>query len=221
MAKKLTVDGRIDANQRFAAASSILRVLEEGLWQNERERDALAIEDHLSRRPNDPRAEVMRERLRKHRGAQKPEAPAAEPDMPRPVVAALELLRAGARPTRVDRKALIAQLEDDADVLREAIIAQTAVVDAIRSELSGELAVRLKSEYKALVVAQYRAAQALAAATDAEREFRRAVIEAGFIWRTDLLSAPLLRSALILGSERDFDSDVSRMRRALEQQKVL
>jgi hypothetical protein len=215
---------RIDSNPLFAAAAGILRTLEDGLQQIEREADALRIEEHLAHKPSDPRAGVLQERLKKHRGAapQKVAEPTAEADLPPTVAAALEVICGGSRPARrLGRKALIEQAEDDAARVREAILAQQTVVDGIRNELSGELASRGTPQHRELVLAIYRAAQALAAATDAEREFRRTVVDAGYVWRTDLLPALTMRSALILGSEADWDSEISRARRLLEEVMVL
>jgi hypothetical protein len=46
---------RIDADERYAAAASILRTLENGVSEIQGEIDALRIEDELAHRPQDHR----------------------------------------------------------------------------------------------------------------------------------------------------------------------
>ena len=221
MAKRLAPPERIDADPRFAAASAILRTLEDGMRQIDREADALRVEDHLARQPGDARAPMMRERLKQLRSdTGRPAAPASSSDMPASVSAALELLH-GTRAPRRDRRAALRQLEEDRAVIHEGIIAQTVVVDSLRDELSTALARRLTDQHRELVLAQYRAAQSLSAATAAEMALRREVTAAGFIWKPELLPAPVLRSALLVGTESDFDSEISRTRRQLEELKIL
>jgi hypothetical protein len=224
MARKQTPLEPIHADPRFAPAQAILRTLEDGAAAIEREIDALRIEEQLTRRPNDPRASSLEARLKGHRAAAPKPPPAPASDLPAEVTAALDLLRAGERPQRphhLDRKAAIAQLEADRELVHAAILGQRPILDAIRDELSADLAKRLVPAHRELILAQFRAAQALAAATDSEREFRRAVTAAGYTWRPDWMPSPAWRSALILGSEADFDSEVSRMRRMLEGLKVI
>jgi hypothetical protein len=215
----------IESNERFATAAAILRALQAGLAGIERERDALRIEDYLgqSRLREDPRADVLRARLKQLRGPA-PSAPQSSPaaaNVPPAVHAALELLRAGTRPPRRDLQRALEQLVEDADIVHAAILAQQAIVDSLKDELSADVSRQCKSAHRELLLAQYRAAQLLAVATDAERELRRSVTGAGYTFRDDLLPAPMLRSALILGSENEFDSEIARVRRQLEEWKVL
>jgi hypothetical protein len=221
MAKKSTPIEPIDTNPRFAAASAILRALLEGERQVERERDALIIEGHLASRPQDPRRADMTARLKKLRAAAPRDIPANDPALAPPVAAALELVRGAKAPRRVDRGTLIAQIEDDRYVIRLGIITQHAVVDAIHAELSGEVNMRLRETQRALVLQRFRAEQALAAAWGEELALKRNVVQAGYAWRPDLLPSPSARAGLILGSESDFDSEISRTRRMLEELNVL
>ena len=212
----------IAADPAFAAAALTLRVLTDGLARIEGEANALRIEDYLRRQPKDPRAADLHARL-KHRVAAKPaaEQPKSGSDAPPAVIAALALLQVGpAALRRPDTAKQIAGLEDNANVLREGIMAQQQVVDELRSELSGSLAGRLREQHRALVLAAFRAAQSFAASVDDLRRFRSDVITAGYTFRSDILPEPLLRSALILGSETD-DSEISRTRRLLEEWKIL
>jgi hypothetical protein len=209
-------------DQRYAAASTILRTLQDDERAIEHELDSLRIEGYLASRPNDSRAPMLRERLKKNRAASPPKK--VEPpksDLPAAVVVALELLQEGRRPTHASRAAQIDQLEADRVIVHQAVIEQSAVVEALRDELSHQLAKRLQADHRALVLAQYRALQALAVATDAERLFRAAVTNAGYQWREDLLPAPTLRTALIVGSESEHDSEVSRTRRLLEELRII
>jgi hypothetical protein len=228
----------LESDERAARAFCILHTLQHGLDAIDAEIDALRIEEHLGLQKTieDQRGRVrgnklrlnsrnaaLRARLAKHR-ATVPAPNAEEPpagELPASVAAALEIIRGSRPPSRVSRQKLIEQLENDKDVIRAAIIAQTTVVDALRDELSSALAARLVSKHRELTLAIFRSAQAFAAASDAEAEFRRAVVDAGFTWREDLLRGPQLRAALVLGSESTFDSDISRARRALEELKIL
>jgi hypothetical protein len=228
MARKTTPLEPIETDQRFAAAAAILHTLEEGLRQIDREADALRVEDYLENISNkgirDPRAPILQKRVKEHRAASGREKAAEAAPSANPVSAvdvALDLVRAGRRTTRRDRTGAVAQLENDRVVVREGIFAQQAVVDDLRGKISFEVAQRLKESHRELILAQYRAAQALAAATDAEREFRRQVSSAGYSWRADITPALTLRAALILGSEAAWDSEISRARRVLEELKVL
>lgn len=214
---------RIETHERSANASAVLRTLEHGMERIERDIDALRIEEHLARQPKDPRAPTLRARLAEHRANAPPKAqPAPAPGSVPPIVSsALELLGGARPPRRVDRRKLIAQLEEDRELVREAIYAQQPIVDAIRDELSVDAARRFLKQHQGLVVAQYRAAQAFAAATDALGDFALAFTASGYCWRADLLPAPNMRAALLLGSERDFDSEVRRTGRQLEEANAL
>jgi hypothetical protein len=211
----------IGANLRFSDAASVLRALQEGLQRLESEKAWLEAEQYLSRLPGDKRAKSARDRLAKLRpvGANTPDPTPVE--LPLAVATALELVRHGTRPPRRDPQAAIQQCETDATLVRDAICAWQPVVDGIRDELSSEVAQRLKASHRELVLRQYRSLQVLAAATDAERAFHRSITDAGYIFRHDVLVAPTLRSALLVGSESDFDSEVSRTRRLLEELKLL
>jgi hypothetical protein len=213
----------IHEDTRFAELAAVLRFLEDGMSQIEREADALRIEDYLTLRPKDPRAPYLNDRLKKYHSSA-PAKKVAEPAndaMPDTVAVALELLNKGSRPVHRNRKAIIQQLEGDRDLIGKAILDQRAVIDALRDELSSALAIRLVKKHRELVLGQFRAAQALAAATDLQDEFRSLFISAGYTWRDDLLPAPQLRAALVLGSEATFESDISRTRRALEELKII
>jgi hypothetical protein len=203
----------------------ITRTLQDGDYGLLRQLDILELEDHVGnvdKFKHDPRRAVHLARLAKLRATmpQKAAGPVSA-DHPAAVLAGLELLRSKVPVRRVDTRALKAQLRDGRGVLREALFAQHAVDLEIRDRLSMELAKKKAAEHRALVVTQFRAAQQLAAATDAIRNFHRAISEAGYMSRPDLLPAPSSRGALILGSESDFDSEITKMRQTLEELKAI
>lgn len=231
----------ISANPRFAAASAIMVRLTAGLSALDREIDALRIEQHLgtlgAESARTLRNQDLRERLDRHRAASpkekpKPQAAPAADDLPAPVVVALEALDAGARARRSEKlaeleylragaRAEVDLLEADRVVVQRAIVAQQEVLDRLRDELSAQVAEHRKAAKRERVLAVFRAAQQFAGAIDAERDFDRESAEAGYTPRPDLLPTITLRSALVLGSERFFDSEISRVRRLLEEMKAL
>jgi hypothetical protein len=218
--KKQTI-APIEQNDVVAPQMAVLRTLTEAEQSAEHEIDSVRVEDFLLKRPKDPRAPELRARVKRNRARATTNVdPPSASDAPAAVIAALQLLR-GTRPARLSAQARIEQIDNDLAVLREGRMAQQAVVDAIKAELSHQLAKRLQADHRALVLAQFRALQALAATTDAERLFRATVTNAGYLWREDLLPAPVLRSALIAGSEAEHDSEVSRTRRLLEEWKIV
>lgn len=225
MPKKTQTLERIDSDPQYAAASLVLQTLQNGMQAVEREIGSLRLEGYLSqsRVTRDPREKDLRERLAKNRASapQLSETPVSG-DMPLVVAQALELLRAGVRPEQRDRPALIAKLQTDFELLHEAIIAHAPVVEELRSALIAAQAARDLEHWAALQLRKFRVAQALAAIKDEEDDFRKSRIDAGFApWRNDLLPTVASRPVLVLGSERDWDSEISRTRRQLEEQKII
>jgi hypothetical protein len=223
MPKKLTVD-RLDTDPLYATEAATLRVLTDGLTRIERESDVLRLEEHLQRSPDGPRSGILRDRLKKQRGAPKKPAEAATltAGSPAEVTAALALVHTGAQvERRVDRPKQIQRLEDDAAVVRAGIMQQQQIVDEIRGTASAALAGKLREEHRGVVLQQFRTLQAAAAAHDELRQFRSSFLSAGFEFRSDLLPEPMVRAAMILGSEADHDSEISRTRRLLEGLKIL
>jgi len=215
---------QLEANPRYAAAAEILRVLNHAMARIDTEIDVLNIERHLASRPNDPRAPALANRLKSRReslGKTAESVPTAQSDVPASVAAALHLINDGVRPRRQNRQAEIAQLEKDKEVIRDAIFEQQPIVDALRDDLSLETAKRHAAAYQKLVLAIYRAAQALATAADAEREFRSDFAASGHSWVPEVMRSYQLRSTLILGSEHAVDSEISTARRYLEGAKIL
>ena len=240
MAKKTQSLERIYDNPRYAAESARLQMFEEGQREAERAIAVLNLESYLGNtKPTNPAEQSqlrrqMQERLERLRAGapQKNKSESAPGDgMPPEIVAALELLQArletqdSKRSPRFDRRAEIVRLEDDRDVFRKAIFAQQLIVDEIRGELEYQIhtaALQLvKPEHNEDVLAQYRAAQQFAAATDRIRARQKSVTDAGYRWRSDLLPTPGERLALMLGSEADYNSGISCMRRMMEELKII
>jgi hypothetical protein len=219
----------ITTNARFNAELSRLRDLEKGQRRLEREISRLRAERHLERRPNDKRALAALKAL-ESRAAEDGEASTATPagasESPAPsaVTEAFDIINdstPAASPPPVDRNERADRLEKRLPKLLKGIRAQSELVEQLRYELSVELASRLKAHQRAAALAIFRAAQALAAAVDSEEALRATVLENGFLWLPELLPSPKLHSALVLGSETDPGSEISRVRRLLEDLKVL
>lgn len=228
----------IENDQRCAVKAQTLRVLEHGLTAIEAEIDAINIEWHLGQQKTaeDPQGRVRENKLRlnsrnaqlqakltAHRAKVPLKAEETAPgELPATVSHALAIIQ-GSRPaTRVDHKTLIKQLEDDRDAIRAAIFVQAPLVAAIRDELIAERSLQDQEAWRAIQLRKFRALQAVAAIRDEENDFRRARVDAGYTpWRSDLLPEFASRPMLVLGSERDWDSEISRMRVALEEQSIL
>jgi hypothetical protein len=222
-ATQATVD-RLDANPQFATAAVILRTLENGVADIEREIEALRIEDYLPRLPENKREKrkEFERRLKTLRSTtSRKEILGQTCGMPPVVVMALELLTEGKRPSRLNRPAAIARLEEDLTVVNDARREQQRVVDSIRVELNETQAKKDRKAHDALQLAHYRALQTAAATMDAIYAFRKSRIDAGYTWCEGLLPAPTSRAALILGSENESNSGISDMRRILEELKIL
>jgi hypothetical protein len=230
MAKKPIPLESIDSNPRYAPAAAILRTLQEGMQEIQQETDVLRIEAYLGGQAaalqgsDNQQTKDLRERVKKHRAKAPPRKPEStvETGLPAAIAAALELLRIGTRPPRRDLRALIAQLEEDHGIVHAAVIEQNAIVDSIRNELVAEQATRDQEPWNALQLRKFRALQVVTALADEEADFRQARVGAGFVpWRSDLLPTIGSRPMLVLGSEREWDSEISRMRRQLEEQRLI
>lgn len=233
LARKSTPPEPIESNERFASAAAILRTLQEGQRTLESRLDALRVEERLAFASTE--TDTQRSRMRKRLAELRAAAPStstsgAQPDsqLPSVVSAALELLRTGVAPARGDTRRTrkdFAQdrerLEDDREIVHRAIVFQQSAVDAVHGDLSADAERARGAAHRERVLAIYRAAQEFAAKVDALREADAEYTGAGYGRRYDLNPAPMMRSALILGSEADWDSEISRVRRQLEEWKVL
>ncbi len=201
----------------------VLRTLEDALASTEREIDSATCDEYLRGHPQDKQARARRAQLDATLDA-KEDNPPRSPDAgsrPPEVLAALAIAIGPQPPSAEPFADKIGRLREKVATLRAGIVVQTPVVDRVNDELSRKVALKVQTEHKSQILAIFRAAQALAAAVDAERATRHAVAELGFAWRQDICRVAIPAGATRLGSERNFDSDISRCRRQLEDWKYL
>lgn len=227
-AKKPTLEP-IHAQPEFKAASAILQTLEAGFAALGQEKRALEIELSLPKgKPKTERTKHAHAQLTSYRAkVPRKVTGAVPPNVPPAVHVALELLQGDsklvvrAERASEDLRALIAHVRADMETVRAGVVCQHGVLDEIRDRLSFETATRLKAAHRELILAKYRAAQQLSAATTAEHAFHREFTANGFVWRPDVLISPGMRCALAVGDESVWDSEISRTRRTLEEAKIL
>jgi hypothetical protein len=218
MAKKQP-DEPITANAEFVTAEAILSRLNAGATQLEAEIGALRIEVHLGRGRPDVREGALRARLQAHRRLK----PAPEETLPSSgvsvtITAALELLGSGVRvPRKADRQQIIVALLEDLETVRAAAREQKAIRDELFNELTGANALRRKPNHTELAKQELNAYREAARKTDALREFHVGIAKAGFGARPDILQETTLRAGLVLGSESNPNSDISRAVRRAEE----
>jgi len=213
----------------YAAAVKLLTALKARETRRQEELERLALESHFENRPNGtsdgPRDARLRERLTKlqalpayWRGNDDP----APLDIP-PVALArgVALLRGEDVSPEMSRAERLARLHREGQTLDEAIRHQDGVVERRRGDLSHEVCQGLKAHHDTVLLEFYRAAQALSAITDKEREFRAAVLMAGYEISPHVISPPFISAPLLLGSERQWDSQISAYRRFLEKMGVV
>jgi hypothetical protein len=137
----------------------------------------------------------------------------------RPEIAkAMKLLQGEPVAAPITPAARLEQCHRELAVLDDAIRAQNEILEEIRARKALELAQRLARRNDELLVAHFRAAQQLVRATAAVRELHAAVIAGGYgPPRSDFMPAYLARGALLLGEETVHGSDISTVRRQLEQ----
>jgi hypothetical protein len=210
----------VERNEKFAPAAAVLRQLLADRGITEREIGALRIEDYLARSGADnSRNRDLRDRLAKLReGApSKTEPTPAAGALPKVVREALEL-RSATRPSRrLGRQEQIELLLEDVDRYAEAIAVWEPVVVAIREQHRLDMGSRVVRQRGEKLTKRQRAAQAYAASNDELLDFDRSFTAAtGHAWPDDLQRTPLMRSVLLLGTERFHDSEVRQCGRLLE-----
>ena len=214
----------------YAAAVALLAALRARDERRQQELDRLALERHFENKPSamsdGARDAMLRQRLVKllelpsywHQEGTDP----APTTIPAPALArGLELLRGGDVSPELSRAERLGRLHREGMILDEAIRFQTGVVDELRNEISYRVCSELRGHHDAVLLTFYRAAQALAAITDRERDFRSAVITAGYEVRPDLISPPFITAPLMLGSEKQYDSQISAYRRHLQDKGIV
>jgi hypothetical protein len=100
--------------------------------------------------------------------------------------------------------------------LRAAIEEQTAECDRIAGDLSFRYSTELRPAWDRLQIEMYRAAQELVRSAARVRAFRTEMIAAGITPASQVIRMPPIRAPLFLGSESDWDSEISGWRRQLE-----
>ncbi len=146
---------------------------------------------------------------------------AVQPHNDPAIAAALGVLGGDPLPPRNDR---VARLQD---LARKTAIIDTARRSAImrRDELladrSRDLSMALRPRHDAQLAEIYRAALALSRLVDAERDFRASLIAKGYDPAPDQIGALNMGSLLLLGSERVWDSEISTIRRQLEDRGII
>jgi predicted nucleic acid-binding Zn-ribbon protein len=118
-------------------------------------------------------------------------------------------------PTDLDREEV--NLRRRLAVLSPAIRAQRERIEKIRDELSFQAALKLKRRHQASREAILEAARGLAATIEAERAVRLELLDAGLNAVDHVLPPSSLAAGVALGSEIDFDSQISRFRRLIEE----
>ncbi|HEY2781079.1 MAG TPA: hypothetical protein VGI90_09885 [Steroidobacteraceae bacterium] len=226
-AKGKSPSERIENDVRFSVPAALLATFIDALKGIEREISQAEVEKFLVNAPTDKRAIARRAALdATHVAPAKPPKRAggdtADQD---PIIReALQLLQDSStrpKPRHVDYVALLRELKDRRDLFREARDRQNARVETVRGQLSEERAIGKKAKRRALVVAQFKAAEAFAKATAAIEGDRAEDIAAGFIDRPDVTLTPTYRAALILGFASSQDSEIYRIGRMLADAKIL
>jgi hypothetical protein len=229
--KPLTIDP-IGAEKPVAVLDATHSTLKSGREKLKTELDSLIIDEHLGRQPQSTartdkrrrpivtRNDKLRERLHKNR-AIVPEQKASEPlsgELPAAVTLALEIINTSrSAPPQLDRRVLIEQLKKDLDAVETGIASLEHVRDTQLEELKYSQVLKDEDPWFALLVRWTRELQAAAATGDQISDFMKSRFDAGYFpWRPDLLPELGVRVKLVLGSERDHDSEISKMRRRLE-----
>jgi hypothetical protein len=114
--------------------------------------------------------------------------------------------------TRTERRA---KLHADIEAMRAAAAAQHDVVEQIRDRLSYELSLRLAPVHRDQLLAYFEACRKLAAMTLEMQQFYVGCNAAGYRMRSDIVPAPTINAPLYLGTETEWNSQISTFRRQL------
>lgn len=230
---------RLDDDERIVAATAILSTLQVGLAKIKIELDSLNIDGHLDAQPQtDRRAEkrwrggqtstrndLLRERRARNR-AIVPEIKSDDHvpgDLPRAVTLALEVCAATrSAPAMVDRRALREQRERDKIAVERGVAVQTQVITDLREACKYAQVLADRDPVFAVHVRRLRAYEAAAAVDDELRDIMNSRDAGGFKpWRGDIIPILGERAMVAIGSQRDYNSEVNRMRRDLEEFKKI
>jgi hypothetical protein len=202
----------------YRDAAAVLAVLNRGIAEIDARIEALQVAAYFAANPEE--AKRAAPRLLANRG-EPPDASTQTAAAGSGVVGRALALLSGAASVPLNPQREIEELRRRRDVVHQAIFAQREIVEAVRSRLSFEAAQAAKEQHTAALLGVLRAARQLAAAAQAERDVRAALMAAGFDSREDLLPPPALGPALLLGSETAIDSPLWSFRRRLEEAGIL
>lgn len=208
---------------RIADARAVMNVLQEGLREIDKELDAIRLERYLSTSGLQKNQRALRDQLKELRESMRAgnaAPPAGGGDLPTAVAKALALLREGTQPPLKDART-VEQLEGNRKIIREAICEQTPIIEELVSGRGAAIQRTMRPEWDKEQLELFRALQVAAAKADVVRKRRQSVIADCGVWRPDILAEPIWRSVLVLGSESEWDSEISRARRTLEELKIL
>jgi hypothetical protein len=220
---KSKVEPSIHTIARVADQEAILHVLQDGERQIEREIKRLNIAAFLEQHPGDRDALAARARLGE--GNDSPLTSQTKPAAADSAVIeqALRLITSGERDAMgsAERPARLRKLAADLELIVRARFQQEETVRAIRAEESDKADRPREQRRRERGVKLLRLLQQVAAVVDEQRDEDRAFAEAGYTLFLDRSPLPAVRVTLLLGSERDWDSEISRARRRLEELKVI
>lgn len=167
---------------------------------------------------------VRRATLQKKLKADAPDpAPKPPRQLPDSVVAALAIFNDPVQTTPKAQASRLVQLQDMAVTVGVGLRDIRALIEDLRTTAAFEVAKTLQKRHQTLCVGVFRCAQQLAEAFFAAQSVREAFTAAGFRARSDLLPSAVaeLPVALMLGSERDYSSQLSSYRRLLQARGLL
>lgn len=187
------------------------------------ERETLVVGNYLRTLGEDERKSLLERRkpLPTPTVAQPDPAPSRD-SVPAEVARALPLLD-GHSPSVpwADLEHRLKQLDHYSDILGPAVRAQSKVVDEIRQRKSGEIFRRARDWHARRLVEMYRAAQQLGSAVIAMGRLSELARAAGYEPKPHLLARGSLPAAFGIGFEDRYDSQISRLRRDLEEQGLI
>ena len=220
----------ISKNDEYRVAAEVLSTLEAARARQERRIERLNLENSIGAKP-DPHDQTemtstRRQATRARLTYLQSEVPTlenrpTENGLLAPVAAALKIASGEAADEALSLAEKIAESWNKIAVLTAGIVAQATVVEEIFNRLSFEACQAFADQNRAQLVAIYRAAQQFAAAVAANDTTRRALIEAGFRWREDILPNHAFAPAILLGGPEQPQSQLNEYRRRLEKMGVL
>jgi hypothetical protein len=216
----------LDQHPEYRRLATLHRAIRAALDDRQRRIDLLSIEAELARlgRPaSGQRIALLREhaeRLRLVTPEPKPEAPTPEGLSPT-IARALLLVRGDAVAEPEDRESTAKRLRNEQRTLDAALREIDQMLDAVRAEQSRIVAEQVLPQHRAILRSVFDAAAALAAAVEAERRMYANILTMGYEGRPDILRRPALDGASRLGTLAEYESDISRFRRRLQEQGIL